>query len=419
MTMPGPDPVGSFNSVYKAITPRCAHVTKPAETPSTATFGELLRMFRLNAGVSLGELARRINYSKSQVSKIENGLKPPTVMFARQCDLVLGTDRALVDMVPARPRRLGAVRDLPVTAVVGDPSLDVGVRRDALAVAGTRARSDRVGFLVGHGVAVFGEFSAASEAAARASTTREFGAACGRLLAEKGLSQGEVARRAGHRLPKSTVNRMVTGTSLCQTPDQVLALLETCHASHEAEVWLQSWERARVNKRRKPFTDGSPSPTETSASTEHEEHATPRDGTPASPTATSAADRSSLEETAVALSPTTTALRAHSGDTNSVRAAAGPVTEYFPKPGEDLADEDILLDLRVRVTRQHVRKALPVLAAMGLLGAGDDETISQLTPGALIAAAGMALIDDSQRIIASQHAHTDADDQNGALRATG
>ena len=175
---------------------------------------------------------------------------------------LLPSDAQVLDCscVAAPQRRLGAVVDLPIPAVVGSSNLDAGVGRGVLAVAEVRSGSDLVGYLEGHGVPAFGEFSAAAEAAARASTTREFGAACGRLLSDKRLSQGEVARRAGHRLPKSTVNRIVTGASLCQTPDQVLALLEACNASDEAEVWLQSWERARVNKRRKPPAADIPSP---------------------------------------------------------------------------------------------------------------------------------------------------------------
>jgi transcriptional regulator with XRE-family HTH domain len=59
-------------------------------------FGALLRECRDAAGISLGELARQINYSKSQVSKVENGLKRPTETFARLCDRVLGTKGELI-----------------------------------------------------------------------------------------------------------------------------------------------------------------------------------------------------------------------------------------------------------------------------------------------------------------------------------
>jgi DNA-binding XRE family transcriptional regulator len=383
----------------------------------TTEFGALLRKYREEAGVSLAELARQINYSKSQVSKIENGHKRPSMLFARQCDRVLAADGALTTVEAGPQRRLGAVVDLPVPALVGRSNLDAGAGRGALAVAEIPSRSDLAGYLEGHGVPAFGEFSAAAAAAARASTTREFAAACGRLLSEKRLSQGEVARRAGHRLPKSTVNRMVTGASLCQTPDQVLALLDACNASREAEVWLQSWERARVNKRRKSSATDIPPLDETSASAGRGEHTATRGE--ASSTADSAADVSGHEQTRAPLNRTTAAQRTRTDDTKGSRAAAEPMAEPRPEAGEDSADGDVLLDLRVRVTRQHVRKALPVLAAMGLLDVAADGTTGQLTPAALMAAAGMALIDDAQRIVANHSVRGDVDGQDSGLRVAG
>lgn len=70
--------------------------------PVAESFGILLRKCRVNAGISLGELSRKINYSKGYVSKIESGQKPPNAMFAKQCDRVLGTDGLLAAAVPAR-----------------------------------------------------------------------------------------------------------------------------------------------------------------------------------------------------------------------------------------------------------------------------------------------------------------------------
>ncbi|GHF98314.1 MULTISPECIES: helix-turn-helix domain-containing protein [Amycolatopsis] len=61
------------------------------------SFGALLRECRAAAGFSLGELARRVNYSKSYISKIENDLKPPNPMLARICDSVLDAGGALVE----------------------------------------------------------------------------------------------------------------------------------------------------------------------------------------------------------------------------------------------------------------------------------------------------------------------------------
>ncbi|MGB3442302.1 MAG: helix-turn-helix transcriptional regulator [Actinophytocola sp.] len=68
-------------------------------------FGTLLRNLRVAAGMSLGELARQTNYSKGQVSKIENGHTRPSAGFARLCDNVLGTGGALAAAVRPAPRR--------------------------------------------------------------------------------------------------------------------------------------------------------------------------------------------------------------------------------------------------------------------------------------------------------------------------
>ena len=67
------------------------------EVGMAGTFGASLREFRAAAGISLGELAKRINYSKSYLSKIENDLKPPNAMLARICDRALDAGGALID----------------------------------------------------------------------------------------------------------------------------------------------------------------------------------------------------------------------------------------------------------------------------------------------------------------------------------
>jgi transcriptional regulator with XRE-family HTH domain len=103
-------------------------------------FGTLLRNYRLAAGMSLGELARQTNYSKGQVSKIENGRAKPTLGFARQCDDKLGTGGALVAAVRAEPRRVEAAppEDVWVLELDEDGSLRYSElpRRQVLAGAG-------------------------------------------------------------------------------------------------------------------------------------------------------------------------------------------------------------------------------------------------------------------------------------------
>ncbi|MGN9765434.1 helix-turn-helix domain-containing protein [Micromonospora sp. SD12] len=50
------------------------------------TFGALLRRRRVDAGLSLADLAARTGYSKSYLSKVELGTKSPHSVLARRCD---------------------------------------------------------------------------------------------------------------------------------------------------------------------------------------------------------------------------------------------------------------------------------------------------------------------------------------------
>jgi transcriptional regulator with XRE-family HTH domain len=104
------------------------------------SFGALLRKYRLEAGISLREFARRINYSQSQVSKIENGLKRPAPMFAKLCDRALGTDGALAAALPPQPSRTEPARPDEVWVLGLDESGAVHYaelpRRQVLAGAG-------------------------------------------------------------------------------------------------------------------------------------------------------------------------------------------------------------------------------------------------------------------------------------------
>ncbi|ALG06196.1 helix-turn-helix transcriptional regulator [Kibdelosporangium phytohabitans] len=72
------------------------------------SFGDMLREYRAAAGFSMGQLAKRIHYSKGYLSKIENGLKPPHETVARLCDSVLNAGGMLVEAArTARDRIAG------------------------------------------------------------------------------------------------------------------------------------------------------------------------------------------------------------------------------------------------------------------------------------------------------------------------
>jgi DNA-binding transcriptional regulator YiaG len=72
---------------------------QPSNPSDLRDFGPILRQLRMEAGISLGETARRINYSKGQLSKVENGLKRPTLLMARLLDNVLDTGGTLARIV--------------------------------------------------------------------------------------------------------------------------------------------------------------------------------------------------------------------------------------------------------------------------------------------------------------------------------
>lgn len=89
------------------------------------SFGALLRERRAAAGISMGELAKRVNYSKSYLSKLENDLKPPNQTVARLCDNALDAGGAIIEA--ARTAREQA-------SDVAETGVD---RRQMLAGAGT------------------------------------------------------------------------------------------------------------------------------------------------------------------------------------------------------------------------------------------------------------------------------------------
>ncbi|WP_307865533.1 helix-turn-helix domain-containing protein [Streptomyces montanisoli] len=80
--------------------------------PSTE-FGEELRQRRLDAGLSLTALSAVVHYSKSQLSKVERGIKAPSRDLARLCDTALQAGGGLIALLPA------PAADVPGTAVTG------------------------------------------------------------------------------------------------------------------------------------------------------------------------------------------------------------------------------------------------------------------------------------------------------------
>lgn len=65
-------------------------------------FGRELRRRREAAGLSLAGLAQLVHYSKSHLSKVEHGIKPPSEGLARRCDHALRADGELAALAAPR-----------------------------------------------------------------------------------------------------------------------------------------------------------------------------------------------------------------------------------------------------------------------------------------------------------------------------
>ncbi|WP_433501399.1 helix-turn-helix domain-containing protein [Sphaerimonospora sp. CA-214678] len=80
------------------------HSALPAAAASdgTTAFGASLRAARLRRGLTLRELARRTHYSHSYMSKVENGIKHPSVELAQRCDKVLDLGGELAESLTVR-----------------------------------------------------------------------------------------------------------------------------------------------------------------------------------------------------------------------------------------------------------------------------------------------------------------------------
>lgn len=71
-------------------------------------FGAELRRMREEQGISLRALARRVVYSAGWLSKVENGVAPPTLKLAELCDTELGAGGELAALAHSRKPDPGA-----------------------------------------------------------------------------------------------------------------------------------------------------------------------------------------------------------------------------------------------------------------------------------------------------------------------
>lgn len=83
-----------FRLLGRTVTEEVQMVQQPGR------FGEELRRRRLADGLTLGHLTQRVHYSKGHLSKVERGIKAPSLQLARLCDVALGAQGALTRLVP-------------------------------------------------------------------------------------------------------------------------------------------------------------------------------------------------------------------------------------------------------------------------------------------------------------------------------
>lgn len=105
----------------------------------TIVFGTELRRRRLEAGLSLTDLAKLVHYSKSHLSKVETGSKPASTDLARQCDAALGSGGVLTHLAPQAHVDVSASSDIETGEVwvvkldpAGDNAFGVISRRGIL-----------------------------------------------------------------------------------------------------------------------------------------------------------------------------------------------------------------------------------------------------------------------------------------------
>ncbi|MGW5135484.1 nSTAND1 domain-containing NTPase [Streptomyces sp. NPDC004135] len=73
------------------------------QAADSEAFGQCLRRLRIERGLSLADLSSLAHYSRSHLSKVENGQKAPTPALADSCDKALNAGGTLSRLAPGRP----------------------------------------------------------------------------------------------------------------------------------------------------------------------------------------------------------------------------------------------------------------------------------------------------------------------------
>lgn len=107
-----------------------------------AAFGAELRQLREERGLSLKKLGRLVHYDAGYLSKIENGLRPPTGILATACDQALDAGRQLACWPPRTPKAGSAVYTR--MSCPHPRSVEKAKRRELVVLAAALAFGDRL-----------------------------------------------------------------------------------------------------------------------------------------------------------------------------------------------------------------------------------------------------------------------------------
>jgi hypothetical protein len=215
----------------------------------------------------------------------------------------------------------------------------------------------------------------ALDCALHARSSQEFGAALKEVMRATGRHQGEIVRQDGRTeekwLSKSTVSRMVNGTTIARHRGQVEAFIRACGGvGAYVEAWGLAWVQCRAAVRADRTTTAGQD--NVLGDTEIGDE--------------SVADRRPVDQSQNPGSP---------GDATASTAAPADADVDWSS-----AEVGALLDVHVRVTKEHLMRAAPVLVAMGLLATVNGRLPSgqELAVMALLGAAGIALFSHMQRV---------------------
>ncbi len=248
------------------------------ETPDERPVGAIVRQLRHDAGLSLTDLATKINYSRGYISKVETGAAPANEAFARRCDQFFGTGGTLAVLVKARTTSAAGRRtarrqrpfDLPPA-----PSHFVGRRQELAAIEAHHASAGHGGaapVTLVHGLPGVGKTALVVDAGHRMRSRYPDGCLFLELSSHTPPAQAVTAAEAldrllrrlgvpGEAIPLQVADRVALYRSLL-SDRRVLILLDNARHADQVTPLIPATDGCRVlvtSRRRLPALDAAQS----------------------------------------------------------------------------------------------------------------------------------------------------------------